>query len=376
MSTGTTLTQESVIVEDAPTYIVGIGASAGGLEALERLFDKMPTNTGMAFVVVQHLSPDFKSLMDELLSRRTTLPIHRVENGMVVRPNSIYLIPPRREMIFSEGKLLLTEMDPHQGLTLPIDYFFRSMAQSCGRNAIAIVMSGTGSDGSRGIQDVHAAGGLVIAQTGRTAKFDGMPGAARETGVVDLSLDPEDIPTALVQYSVRHDISDLSAKFETIPADEEGLAAILRLLRDQYGIDFSFYKLNTVVRRTERRLQLNRIDAVKDYLERLERDPAELNALYHDLLVGVTRFFRDEEAFDRLGEEIDQSLKNHEPKTEFRAWVAGCATGEEAYSIASLLDERIQASGKEITARVFATDVHRISLDQAGHGVYGPESMW
>ena len=375
MSTSEILAIESPKVESAPTYIVGIGASAGGLEALERLFDKMPTNTGMAFVIVQHLSPDFKSLMDELLSRRTTLPVHRVEDGMVVEPDSIYLIPPRREMIFSDGKLLLTEVDPHQGLTLPIDYFFRSLAQSCGRNAIAIVLSGTGSDGSRGIQDIHRAGGLVIAQTGRSAKFEGMPGAARETGVVDLSLDPEDIPTALVQYGVHHDISDLAAQFETVPADEEGLAAILRLLRDQYGIDFSFYKLNTVVRRTERRLQLTRIDSVKDYLNRLERDPVELNALYHDLLVGVTRFFRDEEAFDRLGEEIDQSLKNHEPGMEFRAWVAGCATGEEAYSIAILLDERILASGKDITARVFATDVHRISLDQAGHGVYSQESI-
>ena len=375
MSTVEARMQDAPSTSCQPTYIVGIGASAGGLEALERLFDKMPTNTGMAFVVVQHLSPDFKSLMDELLSRRTTLPVRRVENGMVVEPNSIYLIPPRQEMIFSDGKLLLTEMDPHQGLTLPIDYFFRSLAQGCGRNAIAIVLSGTGSDGSRGIQDVHNSGGLVIAQTGRTAKFDGMPGAARETGAVDLSLDPEDIPTALVQFSLRHDLSDLSTQFENVPADEEGLAAILRLLRDQYGIDFSFYKLNTVVRRTERRLQLNRIDAVKDYLQRLERDPAELNALYHDLLVGVTRFFRDEEAFDRLSEEIDQSLKSLEPKSEFRAWVAGCATGEEAYSIAILLDERIIASGKDITARVFATDVHRASLDQAGHGFYSQESI-
>ncbi|WP_010582289.1 chemotaxis protein CheB [Schlesneria paludicola] len=358
-----------------PTYVVGIGASAGGLEALERLFSRMPANTGMAFVVVQHLSPDFKSLMDELLSRRTSLPVLRVENGMAVEPNSIYLIPPRREMILSDGKLLLTEIEPHQGLSLPIDYFFRSLAQSYGRNAIAVVMSGTGSDGSRGIQDIHAAGGLVIAQTPRTAKFDGMPDAARETGVVDLSLDPEDIPTALVQYSVRHNLDDLSTHFENVPADEEGLAAILRLLRDQHGIDFSTYKLNTVVRRTERRLQINRIDAVKDYLQRLERDPVELDALYHDLLVGVTRFFRDEDAFERLSEEIDESLKRHDPKSEFRAWVAGCATGEEAYSIAILLDERIQACGKQITARIFATDVHRPSLEFAGHGQYRRESI-
>ena len=375
MSTEDNQTGITSMESTPPTYVVGIGASAGGLEALERLFGRMPANTGMAFVIVQHLSPDFKSLMDELLSRRTTLPVLRVENGMAVEPNSIYLIPPRREMILSDGKLLLTEVEPHQGLSLPIDYFFRSLAQSYGRNAIAVVMSGTGSDGSRGIQDVHAAGGLVIAQTQRTAKFNGMPDAARETGMVDLSLDPEDIPTALVQYSVRHNLDDLSTHFQNVPADEEGLAAILRLLRDQHGIDFSSYKLNTVVRRTERRLQLNRIDAVKDYLQRLEYDPVELDALYHDLLIGVTRFFRDDEAFNRLCEEIDESLKHHDPNTEFRAWVAGCATGEEAYSIAILLDERIRASGKSITARIFATDVHQPSLEFAGHGQYSRESI-
>lgn len=366
---------EAATESNLPTHVVGIGASAGGLEALERLFVRMPANTGMAFVIVQHLSPDFKSLMDELLARRTSLPVLRVEDGMAIEPNSIYLIPPRREMILSDGKLLLTEIEPHKGLSLPIDYFFRSLAQSYGRNSIAVVMSGTGSDGSRGIQEIHAAGGLVIAQSQRTAKFDGMPEAARETGIVDLSLDPEDIPTALVQYSVRHSLDDLSTHFENVPADEEGLAAILRLLRDQHGIDFSTYKLNTVVRRTERRLQINRIDAVKDYLQRLERDPIELDALYHDLLVGVTRFFRDDDAFERLSEEIDQSLKNHDANTEFRAWVAGCATGEEAYSIAILLDERIQACGIPIAARVFATDVHRPSLEFAGHGQYRRESI-
>lgn len=375
MSKGTSVAHESSDLYVKPTCVVGIGASAGGLEALERLFEKMPADTGMAFVVVQHLSPDFKSLMDELLARRTRLRVYRVENGMTVEPDSIYLIPPRREMIYADGKLLLTEVDPRKALTLPIDCFFRSLAQNCGRNAIAIVMSGTGSDGSRGIQEIHEAGGLVIAQTLRTAKFDGMPGAARETGAVDLSLDPEEIPSALVQYSVRHDIKDLAAQFETIPAEEEGLAAILKLLRDQHGIDFSFYKLNTVVRRTERRLQLNRLDSVKDYLQRLEQDPVELNALYHDLLVGVTRFFRDEEAFNRLAEEIDKSLQTLEPHAEFRAWVAGCATGEEAYSIAILLDERIRASGKPISARIFATDVHRAFLDLAGSGVYEKESI-
>ena len=356
-------------------YIVGVGASAGGLEALERFFEKMPTDTGMAFVVVQHLSPDFKSLMDELLSRRTSLPIHCVEEGMTVAANAIYLTPPRRDMALRQGKLHLSEQDPHQTPTLPINIFFQSLAEHSGSKAIGIILSGTGSDGSRGIQKISAAGGLVIAQSSHTAKFEGMPDSARETGVVDLSLDPEDIPTALVQYATSRDINDIAVQFETLPADEEGLAAILKLLREQHEMDFSHYKLNTVVRRTERRLQLNRERDVKSYLQRLESDPVELNALYQDLLVGVTRFFRDEDAFDRLGNEIDKTLARLEPKSEFRTWVAGCATGEEAYSIAILLDERIRASGKPIKPRVFATDVHKASLEYAAKGHYSHSSI-
>ncbi len=172
----------------SPCYVVGVGASAGGLEALESFFQHMPADAGMAFVVVQHLSPDFKSLMDELLSRRTEIAIHRVEDGMAVEPNAIYLIPPKKEMIISGGRLLLTDKDPATGLSLPIDTFFRSLAQDCGERAVGIILSGTGSDGSRGIRAIHDAGGLVIAQSEDTAKFDGMPRSAVETGVVDLVL--------------------------------------------------------------------------------------------------------------------------------------------------------------------------------------------
>jgi len=178
------------------THIVGIGASAGGLEALERLFSKMPPDTGMAFVVVQHLSPDFKSLMNELLARWTSMPIHAAEEGMPVAANAIYLMPPKKEMIISDGKLLLTDKGPPDELTLPIDQFFRSLAREAGRRAIAVVLSGTGSDGSRGIRDVHVAGGFVVVQSEETAKFDGMPRSAMETGLADASLAPEEIPAA------------------------------------------------------------------------------------------------------------------------------------------------------------------------------------
>src|SRR3954463_13610559 len=187
-------------LDSAPTYVVGIGASAGGLEALEHFFDNVPTKTGMAFVVVQHLSPDFKSLMDEILARRTPLPISLVEDAMVVEPDHIYLIPPKKEMIISGGRLLLSERDREQELTLPIDVFFRSLAQDCGTRAVAIVLSGGGSDGSRGIRAIHEAGGLVIVQDVESAQFDGMPKTARDAGVATFVLAPQEMPAVLREH--------------------------------------------------------------------------------------------------------------------------------------------------------------------------------
>jgi chemotaxis response regulator CheB len=194
-----------------PTFVVGIGASAGGLEALERFFEKVPPETGLAFVVIQHLSPDFKSLTDELLARRTPIPIHRVENGMAVQRDAIYLIPPRKDMIVADGRLLLTDKDPAQVVALPIDHFFRSLAQDAGERAIAVILSGTGSDGSRGIRDVHEAGGLVVVQLPETAKFDGMPNSAVKTGIVDVVLAPEEMPAALLKY-IKHPLYQDAAR--------------------------------------------------------------------------------------------------------------------------------------------------------------------
>ena len=241
--------QQEEINPPRPKFVVGVGASAGGLEALEQLFDHMPSDTGMAFVVVQHLSPDFESLMDELLVRHTKLPVHTVKDGMFVEANSIYLIPPRKEMAISCGKLLLTDKDPSQGLTLPIDIFFRSLANELGSQSIGIILSGTGSDGSRGIREISEAGGLVLAQSEETAKFDGMPKSAVETGVVDLCLSPEEMGPALAEYAVHPVRSELLAQKRLPPIDETSMAKLLRLLRDAYGIDFSHYKQSTVHRR-------------------------------------------------------------------------------------------------------------------------------
>jgi len=368
--------QDAAAVSTArPTHVVGIGASAGGLEALERMFENAPPDTGMAFVVVQHLSPDFRSLMDELLARWTRMPIHRVTHGLRVEPNAIYLIPPKKEMVIADGRLLLEDKDPEQGLSLPIDLFLKSLARERADTAIAVILSGTGSDGSRGIEDIKRAGGLVIAQSEQTAKFDGMPHAARETGLVDISLDPEDIGPALSRYADGADVATLAEEFGADHPEDEGMSAIFRPLRERFGIDFSHYKLNTVVRRTERRMQLARIDTVHEYARRLAADADELDALYRDLLVGVTRFFRDAEAYRELGKVIDHLLIRKEPHSEFRAWVAGCATGEEAYSLAILLHERVRALGHPVGIRVFATDVHQRSLTAAGAGLYREDSL-
>lgn len=359
-----------------PTHVVGIGASAGGLEALELFFNAMPAENGMAFVVVQHLSPDFKSLMDELLSHRTSMAIHRVEDGMRVEPNEIYLIPPKKEMIISGGRLLLTDKDPHQALTLPIDHFLRSLAHDAGRDAIAVVLSGTGSDGSRGIRAIHEAGGLVVVQSQESAKFDGMPKSALDTGVADLVLQPSAMPAALLRY-VEHPIAaTLDENHEQSPDGENGVLRLFQLLRDQYGIDFAHYKPSTVGRRIERRLLMQKIGSFEEYLERLEREPEELNALYRDLLIGVTKFFRDPEAFRRLGSEVIPELLLQSPANgEFRIWVPGCGTGEEAYSLAILVREALQSSNRPIDVKIFATDVHSTSIEFASAGVYSDESL-
>jgi two-component system CheB/CheR fusion protein len=350
--------------------VVGIGASAGGLEALEAFFEHVPVGSGMAFVVVQHLSPDFRSLMDEILSRRTELPVLLVEDGVQVAPDHIYLIPAKKEMIISQGRLLLSDRGREQELSLPIDIFFRSLAQDCGARAVAIVLSGGGSDGSRGICDVHDAGGLVLVQDLDSAQFDGMPKTARDAGVADAILPPQEMPRALLEHAQR------ANRPSTPPSDSEhGMTAVYRMLEREFGIDFTHYKPSTVTRRIERRLQLSRMQDIDAYVERLREEREELDTLYRDLLIGVTRFFRNEEAFrvmeERVLPELWQSLPERAP---LRVWVAGCATGEEVYSLAILLFELGQRLG-ERPVKIFATDMHRGSLELATRGLYDEQAV-
>lgn len=351
-----------------PKHVIGIGASAGGLEALEALFDGIPPDTGLAFVVVQHLSPDFTSMMDELLSRHTSMAIHRVDDGMQVEPNCVYLIPPKKEMIISDGRLLLTDKDPGEGLSLPIDTFFRSLAQDCEESAIAVVLSGTGTDGSRGIRDVNDAGGLVVVQTIESAQFDGMPRSAIDTGCAELVLTPKEIGPAIVRY-----VSGEETSAASVVSDDhiDPMLRIFDLLRERYALDFASYKTNTVSRRIHRRLQLMRDETLQGYVDRLTSDENELEALYRDLLIGVTQFFRDMDAFESLASRVVSAVfDRHQDRDEIRCWVAACATGEEAYTVAMLLDEEAERRNWRGAIKIFATDVHRASTEFAAAGLY------
>jgi two-component system CheB/CheR fusion protein len=356
-----------------PRYVVGIGASAGGLDALERFFDNLPKNTGMAFVIVQHLSPDFKSLMDELLARHTAMPIRLVEDAMPVEADHVYLIPPKTEMIISGGRLLLSERDRQQELTLPIDVFFRSLAQDCGPRAVAIVMSGGGSDGSRGIRDVHDRGGLVVVQDTETAQFDGMPRTARNAGVAHRVLAPEEMPGVLIGYA-----AEKTARAQGAPhrsTEPQGLGVVYRMLLDEFGIDFTHYKPSTVTRRIERRLALAHSHDIDEYVRRLKDERGELDVLYRDLLIGVTCFFRDPQAFEVLEQQVLPALLQREPvDAPIRLWVAGCATGEEPYSMAIVLHDLMSKLGQR-QVKIFATDVHRGSLEHAARALYPKEAV-
>ena len=345
--------------KSGPCIIVGIGASAGGLSALEQFFDNMPADTGMAFVVIQHLSPDFKSLMDDLLARHTTMPIYRVTNGIELASDSIYLIPPKTNMTVSEGKLYLTEKTVSPQVELPIDIFFNSLAQDAEDRAVGIVLSGTGSDGSKGIVSIHRAGGLVVVQSPESAQFDGMPRNAITTGVCDFILAPDRIPRILVEYvisplAVRTRMNHELEVFE----DEGEYAEIFALLRRSYNLDFSKYRGSTVGRRIRRRMEFRQIFEVSDYAAIVSGDPGELDLLYRDLLIGVTEFFRDKQAFQFLEREIVPAMFDNLHRGEdLRVWSAACATGEEAYSLAILLAEKAQEVDFKGKITVFATDI-------------------
>ncbi|MFO7640491.1 MAG: chemotaxis protein CheB, partial [Candidatus Competibacteraceae bacterium] len=336
-----------------PSHYVAVGASAGGLEAIEAFFSHMPSDSGLGFVVIQHLSPDYKSLMVELLSKKTPMPVHRAEDGMWVLPDHVYLIPPKKNLTIFHGKLLLSEQDHSKGINLPIDVFLRSLAEDQGEKAVAIILSGTGSDGTRGVRAIKEYGGMVMVQNEESAKFDGMPRAALSTGLADFVLPPDQMPAQLLSFA-QHPYVVKVDRSETLLSDEQGLTRVFAILREKCKVDFTFYKPSTVTRRIERRMTINQIDEIQGYVACLGNNPGEVTALYRELLIGVTSFFRDPAAFERLAQhglpEIIQNLGNR----EIRLWVAGCSTGEEAYSLAILVRECLEDLGVSRDVKIFA----------------------
>ncbi|MDD2828805.1 MAG: chemotaxis protein CheB [Sulfuricurvum sp.] len=361
------------IKDSTPQFpIVGIGASAGGLAAFENFFSGMPLedNPNMAFVLVQHLSPDHVSILAEIIRRYTRMAVFEVEEGMKVEINCVYVIPPGYDMAFLNGKLQLLEPSLSRSPHLPIDFFFHSLAQDQHEHSIGIILSGSGSDGTQGIKAIKEVGGLVLVQTPETTEYDSMPRSAIATDLVDYILPPSAMPNQLIAYrahTARHSMLN-----ESLPKSQNILDKIFILLRAQTGHDFSQYKPNTILRRIERRLVICQIDEMGKYVKYLQQSPDEVKALFHDLLIGVTNFFRDSEAFVALREEIIPKL--FISGKVIRVWSVACSSGEEAYSIAILIKEYMEETKHNVAVQIFATDIDIRSIEIARAGFY-PESI-
>lgn len=354
-------------IEPKDFYIVGIGASAGGLDAIQKLFDHIPSNTGIAFVIIQHLSPDFKSLMPELLAKHTSMSIFTAEDQLEVYPNSIYLMHRNKNLVIKGNKLHLLEKAPKHSLNLPIDIFFQSLGEEYKEKSIGIILSGTGTDGSRGIKTIKESGGVILVQDPISAQFNGMPNAAIASGLAEFIAEPEAMATVLQQIPNL----DLAAELSNNQSNDELFSNILDEIKNYAGIDFKQYKKNTLIRRIEKRMSLNNIDALLNYYQLLKASITEVELLKQDFLIGVTSFFRDRDAFDELKSTVIPALfANKLPTETIRVWVVACSTGEEAYSIAILLDEFIQENQLRNDFKIFATDVDQYALQAASAGKF------
>lgn len=363
-----------VPVDRAP-LIVGLGASAGGLEALEQFFRQVPADSGMAFVVVQHLDPSHASMLCEILQRITAVSVVEARDGMAVEANRIHVIPPNRDMVIAHGKLLLHLPTEPRGQRMPIDAFLRSLAQDQGDNAAAVILSGTGSDGTLGMRAVFGAGGLCLVQEPASAKFGGMPSSAVHAAYVNQVLPVDEMPAALQAGSRHLLIRQVAQAAAPAPGDVAGAARgfvqILSVLRSGTGHDFSQYKKSTIGRRIERRMAQHLIDDAEVYAHYLKEHPAEMKALFRELLINVTSFFRDPDAFEALKSEILPALLTGKPAAyTLRVWVAGCATGEEAYSIAIIVRELMDTTHPELKLQLYSTDLDDDAIATARAGLY------
>ena len=355
--------------------IVGIGASAGGLAAFEAFFSGMPVDTdpGIAFVLVQHLDPNHKSMLTDIIRRYTRMQVFEVQDGVTVKPNCVYIIPPNSDLAFLNGGLQLIEPVAARTQRLPIDFFFCSLAQDQHERAIGVVLSGTGSDGTLGAREIKGKGGLVLAQKPESAQYDGMPRSVIATGMVDFELPPAEMPTQIIAYVAAHVLNHpATSGFSTPPPKAEAaMKKIFILLRAQTGHDFSQYKPSTIHRRIERRMAVHQIKMMDAYVRYLQQTSAEVEALFRDLLIGVTSFFRDPEAFQALEERvIPKLLANRPANTVIRVWVPGCSTGEEAYSLAILLQEQLETLKRGYKLQIFASDIDSRAIATARIGIY------
>ncbi|MCP9749746.1 chemotaxis protein CheB [Ferruginibacter sp. HRS2-29] len=352
-------------MHSVPHHIIAIGASAGGMEEINEFFDHTPMD-GVSYVIIQHLSPVFKSRMVELLAKHSKLLVKEAEDDMLVLTNEVYLIPHDKFMTIVNGRFILTEKEQVKGPHLTINTFFTSLAIDCGEKAICVILSGLGSDGTEGAQRIKAEGGMVIARDPRNAEFGSMPASVISAGAADLILEPSQMPRAIEQYLAQYE-----AVFISSSTDEKDLKDILELIKEQLPLDFSGYKRPRILRRIKRRASEKKVSNLEDYVALLKNDPEEVKALAQDFLISVTSFFRDKESFEFLQLNcVPKILAKLQDGEELKMWVAGCATGEEAYSFAIIIHELLKDGHKDVVVKIFATDIDNNALAVAGKGLY------
>jgi two-component system, chemotaxis family, CheB/CheR fusion protein len=369
--------EESIAEEKTPDIksgkfpIVGIGASAGGLEALEQFLKNVPEKSGMAYVVVQHLDPTQKGMLPELLQRISNMKVFQVKDLMKVKPNCVYVIPPNKSMSIFKGVLHLFDPVEARGLRLPVDFFLRSLGDDQEEYAVGIILSGMGSDGSSGIRTIKEKNGIVMVQEPETAKFDSMPQSAIDSGLVDIVVPPEKLASELIHF-LKH-IPAVKSNLNIEAKDKSALEKIIILLRTHTGNDFSLYKKNTIYRRIERRMGVHKIDGVFSYVHFLQENPKEVHILFKELMIGVTNFFRDAPVWEKMKEKaISELIKKMKPNSQLRAWVPGCSTGEEAYSLAIVFKEVLEKvhPNAGISLQIFASDIDSDAIDFARKGLF------
>src|SRR5438132_849543 len=364
-------------VRESNTTVVAIGASAGGIEALTDLMTYLSPDTGMAFVLVQHLDPKHHSILTELLARKTTMSVTEVSDGLPIKPNHVYVIPPNATMSISDHTLHLGPREESRGAHMSVDHFMRSLAEQEGNRAIGVILAGSGSDGTMGMAEIQAHGGVTFAQDEATAKYDGMPRSAVQAGCVDYVLPPKGIAKELARIA-RHPYvarNILPGAAEAAPDAGPGLNTIFHVLRRATGVDFTHYRQTTILRRIQRRMVVHKIDKLEDYTKFLQSKPAEIKALYQDMLINVTSFFRGPRVFEALKSTIFPAIqKNLVRESGIRVWTPGCASGEETYSVAIALLEYLGDRVSQIPIQFFGTDVRESSVARARNGVY-PEKI-